>query len=94
MDEGPIALGSAWRTRLARCSPIFFGDLLALAAARVFALMAAITQLDPPAAERICSGALPAVGMSGMAVMYALMALFHLPPWFRLYSRTRASVDV
>lgn len=57
---------------------------LSFAAAPTFAVMALATGLlggDP--ASVICSTA----GMSplnGMTVMYALMAVFHLPPWARL----------
>lgn len=61
---------------------------LSLAAAPTFAVMALATGLlggDP--ASIICSGS----GMSplsGMTVMYALMAVFHLPPWARLMGRS------
>lgn len=60
---------------------------LSLAAAPTFAAMALASGLlggDP--ASIICSTA----GMSplsGMTVMYALMAVFHLPPWARLLER-------
>lgn len=61
---------------------------LSFAAAPTFAVMALATGLlggDP--ASIICSTA----GMSplsGMSVMYALMAVFHLPPWARLLGRS------
>ncbi|MFZ5673090.1 MAG: hypothetical protein ACOZAM_09010 [Pseudomonadota bacterium] len=60
---------------------------LSLAAAPTFAAMAAATGLlggDPAAI--LCSGA-GASPMSGMTLMYALMAVFHLPPWARLLAR-------
>lgn len=57
-------------------------DWLCLAASPVFAAMAWAAAGDPMA---FCaSGPLP---MNGMAAMYLLMALFHLPPWLRLVSR-------
>lgn len=63
-------------------------DYLSLAAAPTFAVMALTTGLlggDPAAI--ICSG--PGMSpLSGMAVMYALMAVFHLPPWARLLERS------
>ena len=61
---------------------------LSLAAAPTFAVMAVVTGLlggDPAAI--LCSGA-GASPMSGMTLMYALMAVFHLPPWARLLART------
>lgn len=63
-------------------------DYLNLAAAPTFTAMALTTGLlggDP--ASIICStaGASP---LGGMTVMYALMAVFHLPPWARLLGRS------
>lgn len=60
---------------------------LSLAATPTFAAMALATGLlggDP--ASIICSAA-GASPMSGMSLMYALMAVFHLPPWARLLRR-------
>lgn len=59
---------------------------LSLAAAPTFAAMAVATGLlggDP--ATMICSGG-GASPLSGMAFMYGLMAVFHLPPWARFMS--------
>lgn len=53
---------------------------LALAATPVFAGMAALAAADPAAAI-LCGGGSP---LSGMATMYALMALFHAGAWLRL----------
>lgn len=64
---------------------------LSLAAAPTFASMAVATGLlggDP--ATMICSGA-GASPLSGMALMYGLMAVFHLPPWARLMGRRSAA---
>jgi MFS superfamily sulfate permease-like transporter len=56
---------------------------LALAATPVFAGMAVLAAVDPAAAV-MCGGGSP---LSGMATMYALMALFHAGAWLRLLRR-------
>jgi len=57
---------------------------LALAASPVFALMAFVSLArHADSASMLCSAA----GMApfgGMTAMYALMSLFHAPPWIRL----------
>jgi hypothetical protein len=62
-------------------------DPLTLAAAPTFALMALVAGQGMPA---MCAapGPLP---IGGMTAMYLLMALFHLPPWLRLASRSRGA---
>jgi hypothetical protein len=57
-------------------------DWLSLAATPAFAVMALLTAADEPAMH----GASP---LSGMALMYLLMSLFHLPPWLKLLSGRR-----
>ena len=65
-------------------------DWLYLAAAPTFAIMALLTgvhggsPMDP-----ICSPAQDAFPLSGMALMYVLMSVFHLAPWLKLISRRR-----
>jgi hypothetical protein len=62
-------------------------EYLSLAAAPTFAAMALATGLlggDPAAIICSSAGLSP---LSGMTVMYALMAVFHLPPWARLMAR-------
>lgn len=64
---------------------------LSFAAAPIFAAMAVATGLlggDP--AAMICSGG-GASPLSGMAVMYGLMAIFHLPPWMRLIAQSSSA---
>ncbi len=58
---------------------------LACAAAPTFALMAWIATNSPVPAPSCSSGhTMPPMG--GMAAMYLLMSLFHLPPWLKLAS--------
>ena len=64
--------------------------LLSLAAAPVFAMMALLTASHGGgSADLLCSAVNGASPLSGMAPMYALMAVFHSPPWLRLISRPR-----
>lgn len=53
---------------------------LALAATPSFAAMAWITAASPA----LCLSAPGPLPLDSMAMMYLLMALFHLPPWLRL----------
>lgn len=68
-------------------------DLLYLAAAPTFAVMAILTGVlgDGPA-DALCS----AVGVSplrGMTPMYLLMSAFHSAPWLKLVGRRRNTGD-
>lgn len=65
--------------RLASC--------LGLAAAPVFAGMAALSAAAPPS---LCAAAAPLLPVDGMALMYLLMSLFHLPAWLGLRSGASA----
>ena len=59
---------------------------LHLAAAPTFTIMALSTlALDSSAPMVLCSGG-ASLGLSGMAPMYSLMAVFHSAPWLRLIS--------
>ncbi|MDX1057176.1 hypothetical protein GOL74_13600 [Sinorhizobium medicae] len=59
-------------------------DWLGLAAAPTFAAMALLAASGGDA--DICSSMQGASLLNGMASMYGLMSLFHLPPWLRLVS--------
>ena len=61
---------------------------LALAAAPTFAAMAWVVS---GSATMICSSDASPLPMDGMAWMYLLMGLFHLPPWLKLVSRPHHS---
>ena len=63
------------------------GDLLCLAAAPTFAVMAFVTAFQ--GSPDICSAGPGASVLSGMAFMYALMSVFHLTPWLKLVSGRR-----
>ncbi|AEQ53020.1 hypothetical protein [Pelagibacterium halotolerans] len=58
---------------------------LALAAAPTFALMAWISAIGTPGMT-ICSATPAFVPINDMALMYALMSLFHLSQWMKLLS--------
>ena len=61
---------------------------LSLAAAPAFAIMALLTGLGAWGAPvALCSAAHDASPLSGMALMYVLMCVFHLAPWLRLIDR-------
>lgn len=66
------------------CRP---GGWLALAAAPTFAVMAWVVAGAPA----ICASGSGLLPIDGMAWMYLLMSLFHLPPWLKLASRRRAA---
>jgi len=60
-------------------------DLLYLAAAPTFAIMALLTAvLGSGPLGALCSAVSP---LSGMVPMYLLMSAFHLAPWLKLISR-------
>ena len=56
---------------------------VALAAAPAFALMAWIAATDAPRIA-LCSSGSNIPPNDGMAWMYLVMCLFHMPPWLRL----------
>ncbi|MBI3199619.1 MAG: hypothetical protein HYZ40_19330 [Rhodospirillales bacterium] len=65
-------------------------DLLSLAAAPTFAVMALLSALPGGGPlEALCAGAHDTSPLTGMAAMYVLMSVFHLAPWLRLITTTR-----
>jgi hypothetical protein len=65
------------------------GRWLRLAAAPTFAIMALLAVVfDSGAPNALCSAA-GHFGLSGMAPMYVLMAVFHSAPWLNLILRRR-----
>lgn len=65
-------------------------DVLSLAAAPTFAIMALLTGcLGTTGSDAICSAMQGASPLSGMVPMYVLMSAFHSAPWLKLVSRRR-----
>jgi hypothetical protein len=60
---------------------------LGLAAAPTFAVMALWTGLSGGQPDMICMTMRDASPLNGMALMYALMSLFHTAPWLKLIAR-------
>src|SRR5690242_20862295 len=61
--------------------------LLSLAASPAFAFMALLTGLSGSGAMAMCP--MDRTPITGMALMYLLMSLFHAAPWMRLMARRR-----
>jgi hypothetical protein len=62
-------------------------DILCLAAAPVFAVLALLTASG---GDMLCT--MPGISaLSGMSVMYWLMSLFHAAPWLRRLARPTCS---
>ena len=68
-------------------------DVLALAAAPTFAVMALLTGIPGGGAMAgmVCSPARELLRWDGMAAMYLLMSAFHLPPWLKLIARSASA---
>jgi hypothetical protein len=66
-------------------------DLIGLAAAPTFAIMALLTGvLDGASPDMLCVGAPDASPLSGMVPMYVLMSVFHSAPWLKLIAGRRS----
>ena len=76
--DGCATRGNAAGTPAAR--------LLSLAAAPTFVAMALWSGIAGGPAEMICSSGGSALSQNGMAIMYALMSVFHVSPWLTLLS--------
>ena len=63
---------------------------LTLAASPTFAAMAALVTFMPGSASLVCGGNDDLWGLTGgMAWMYGLMSLFHLPAWIKVANASR-----
>ena len=68
-------------------------DWLCLAAAPTFAIMVLLTGvIGAGPADMLCSSAQEASPLSGMALMYLLMSVFHAVPWLKLIASRRGGV--
>jgi hypothetical protein len=61
-------------------------DWLGLAAAPTFAILALWTGLFGGQPDMLCMGMQGPSPLNGMALMYALMSIFHAVPWLKLIS--------
>ena len=68
-----------------KAAALGIAELLCLAAAPTFAIMALLTLLGG-APDMICSTPQDASPLGGMIPMYLLMSAFHLAPWLRRVS--------
>ena len=67
-----------------------YAGWLSLAATPTFAGMALLTGLAGGPMDWLCAPRWAPI--NEMALMYALMSLFHAPPWLRLAGRRRGAV--
>ena len=59
-------------------------DVLSLAAAPTFAIMALLTKIgDGGMPDMLCSAASTTSPLTGMVPMYVLMSAFHSAPWLK-----------
>ncbi len=61
-------------------------NCLSLAAAPTFAIMALLAGVVGGRNDLLCAAAHDVSPFTGMAAMYLLMSIFHLPPWLKLMS--------
>jgi hypothetical protein len=65
-------------------------DVLSLAAAPTFAIMAVLTQIwDGSMPDMLCSAVPTTSPLTGMVPMYVLMSAFHSAPWLKLLANGR-----
>lgn len=63
---------------------------LTFSAAPAFAVMSVLSVM-PEAAPTTCLGGPEGSFLGGMAWMYLMMSVVHLPPWLRLFARLEAA---
>jgi hypothetical protein len=81
--------GGAIRSEGGQGGRLCAAELLGLAAAPAFAIMAVATGLF--GSQDVCSMVQGAWPLSGMVPMYLLMSAFHLSPWLKLLFRPATS---
>jgi hypothetical protein len=68
-------------------------SLLSLAAAPTFVVMALWSAIAGGPAEMMCGSGGSTLSVNGMAAMYVLMSVFHVPPWLTLLSNCGATME-
>jgi hypothetical protein len=66
------------------------GDLLCLAPAPTFAIMALLTAVFGGPHDALCAALENASSLNGMVWMYLLMSAFHSAPWLKLIAGRQA----
>jgi hypothetical protein len=85
---GAVASAEAGARGERRLTGSSVADLLGLAAAPTFAMMALLTALlGAGVPDMICASAAGGWPLGGMVPMYLLMSAFHTAPWLRLIAR-------
>ena len=88
MSEAPAGAGAAEPGSLRldlNAAAVGAARGLGLAASPTFVVMALVTSVDGGVSSlMVCPAAPNASPLRGMALMYLMMSLFHLPPWLRL----------
>lgn len=83
-------VGGAIRSKGGRAARIGAAGGLSLAAAPTFAAMALLSSVGGDRHDILCAAGDQSSPLSGMVLMYLLMAAFHSPPWLRLISCRRS----
>jgi hypothetical protein len=65
-------------------------DVLCLAAAPAFAIMALLTRIHGGGPDLLCSATQDPSPLNGMVLMYSLMSAIHSAPWLKLISGRRS----
>jgi hypothetical protein len=89
MPMSPVALHGAKTCTEDSHNATGAAGWLGLAAAPVFAILALWTVLSGTEPGMLCMGMQGASPLNGMALMYALMSIFHAAPWMKLVSSRR-----
>jgi hypothetical protein len=87
-DDAPA--GARLKNKDTAAAVAVFIKWLRLAATPAFAIMALLTGLMPDRMDHLHSAGIAEL-LTGMAAMYLLMSVFHLPPWLKLIAHLRGA---